>query len=70
MKTTTVEALVWVLIYFGLLGLVVGLFIWRGGALHLGGWMMALGAGGVVAGLGLLVWRSRMDEPALIRPPR
>lgn len=59
MKTSTVEALVWVLIYGGLLLLVLGLFVARSDAGL--GWV--LGSAGAVlaaAGVALIVVRSRM----------
>jgi len=59
MKTSTVEALVWVLIYGGLLLLVLGLFAWRS---DVGlGWLLgSAGAGLAAAGVVLIVLRSRM----------
>lgn len=62
MKTSTVETLVWVLIYGGLLTLGLGLAVQRtNDAL---GWGIAV-AGGIVAALGvvLIVVRSRMKNP-------
>jgi hypothetical protein len=59
MKTSTVEALVWVLVYGGALLLVLGLFVARSdGAL---GWLLGLaGAAIAVAGMVLIYLRSRM----------
>jgi hypothetical protein len=59
MKTSTVEALVWVLVYGGALLLVLGLFVARSdGAL---GWLLGLaGAAIAVAGVVLIYLRSRM----------
>jgi len=59
MKTSTVEALVWVLVYGGLLLLCLGLFVLRtGGQL---GWPLVLAGGATaVAGAVLIYIRSRM----------
>ena len=59
MKTSTVEALVWVLVYGGLLLLCLGLFVSRSSAAL--GWLMLL-AGGATAAAGVLLiyLRSRM----------
>ena len=59
MKPSTVEVLVWVLIYGGLLLLCLGLFVQRAdGPL---GWMLVItGAALAVAGAMLIVLRSRM----------
>jgi hypothetical protein len=59
MKTSTVEALVWVLIYGGLLLLCLGLFVLRADGLL--GWPLVL-AGGATSAVGavLIVVRSRM----------
>jgi len=59
MKTSTVETLVWVLVYGGALLLVLGLFVARSdGAL---GWLLGLaGAAIAVAGVVLIYLRSRM----------
>ena len=59
MKTATVEALVWVLVYGGLLLLVVSLFASRHDAV-LGAWLRLGGAAMVGLGLVLIVVRSRM----------
>ena len=59
MKTATVEALVWVLVYGGLLLLVVSLFASRHDAV-LGSWLRLGGAAMVGLGLVLIVVRSRM----------
>lgn len=59
MKTATVEAMVWVLVYGGLLLLVVSLFASRHDAV-LGGWLRLGGATMVGLGLVLIVVRSRM----------
>jgi hypothetical protein len=59
MKPSTVEVLVWVLIYGGLLLLCLGLFVQRAdGPL---GWMLVItGAALAAAGAMLIVLRSRM----------
>ena len=59
MKTSTVEALVWVLVYGGLLLLCLGLFVLRADTML--GWLLVL-AGGAIAAAGVLLiyLRSRM----------
>ena len=59
MKTSTVEALVWVLVYGGLLLLCLGLFTARSNADL--GWLLGM-AGGAIAAVGvvLIYVRSRM----------
>ncbi len=59
MKTSTVEALVWVLVYGGLLLLCLGLFVQRAdGPL---GWALTLAGGAIAAAGAVLVYvRSRM----------
>ncbi len=59
MKTSTVEALVWVLVYGGLLLLCLGLFVLRGDATL--GWLLLLAGGAIaVAGVALIYIRSRL----------
>ena len=59
MKNSTVEALVWVLIYGGLLLLSLGLFVAREQPLL--GWLLVLAGGAIaVAGVVLIYLRSRM----------
>lgn len=59
MKTSTVEALVWVLVYGGLLLLCQGLFVLRSDGVL--GWLMVLtGSALAVAGAMLIFVRSRM----------
>ncbi len=59
MKTSTVEALVWVLVYGGLLLLCLGLFVLRAGGML--GWpLVVLGGALALAGAVLIVVRSRM----------
>ncbi len=62
MTTTTVDKLIWVLIYGGLLVVCLGVFVKRSAAGL--GWTL-IGLGAVVAAAGAaLVWvRSRMAEP-------
>jgi F0F1-type ATP synthase assembly protein I len=62
MKTTTVETLAWVLIYGGLLGASLGLFVQRQ---HdpIGWTLVVVGALAAVAGVVLIVVRSRMADP-------
>lgn len=64
MKNGTLETLVWVLIYGGLLGVGLGLALQQQGRPSLG-WTVVV-VGGIVAAMGvLLIWvRSRRkDEP-------
>ena len=59
MKTSTVEALVWVLVYGGLLLLCLGLFVLRSDAMLC--WLLVLAGGALaVAGAALIYIRSRM----------
>lgn len=59
MKTSTVEALVWVLIYGGLLLLCLGVFVARTDAPL--GWLLGLAGGAIAAaGVVLIYVRSRM----------
>ena len=60
MTTNTIDKLIWVLIYGGLLALCLGLFVQRN-AEGLGWILIALGAVVAVAGAGLVWVRSRMD---------
>ncbi len=62
MSTTTIDKLIWVLIYGGLLAVCLGVFVKRSDDGL--GWMLIV-LGGVVAAAGAaLVWvRSRMAEP-------
>jgi protein-S-isoprenylcysteine O-methyltransferase Ste14 len=67
MKTSTVEKLAWVLLYSGLLLVCLGIFVLRGGA----GWGWALilvGAADALAGIGLIVLRSRMRSNPRVNP--
>ena len=59
MKTSTVEALVWVLVYGGLLLLCLGLFVQRTDA-TLGRLLVLAGGAITVAGAVLIYIRSRM----------
>ena len=59
MKTSTVEALVWVLVYGGLLLLCLGLFVLRADGIL--GWPLVLLGGALVAAGAVLIYlRSRM----------
>jgi hypothetical protein len=62
MKTSTVEAWVWILMYGGLLTAAVGLFVQRGGGDALGLTLMTLGGLAAAAGAALVVLRSRMKN--------
>ena len=61
-KTTTVEALAWALIFAGAVLLGWGLFALRRGV-GWGGVLTAAGAAASVAGAVLIVVRSRMRDP-------
>ena len=62
MKTSTVETLVWVLIYGGLLVLSLGFFVERQEQL-LGNGLMLGGAAVAAIGVVLIYVRSRMKSP-------
>lgn len=70
MKPATVETLVWVLIYGGLLTVSVGVFVLRGGAAGLGWTLVALGTVATVAGAALVAVRARMEPPPRPAPTR
>ncbi|HEX6706551.1 MAG TPA: hypothetical protein VF169_17460 [Albitalea sp.] len=61
MKTTTVDKLIWILMYGGLLGVGLGLSVQRSDEVL--GWSLAV-IGGVVASLGavLVAVRARMKD--------
>ena len=66
MRTKTLEKWTWLLIYGGLLVLSLGLFVLRSSADT--GWVLVLaGAAAVVAGVVLVVARSRL--PDIPEPP-
>ena len=66
MRTKTIEKWTWLLIYGGLLVLSLGLFVLRSSADM--GWVLVLaGAAAVVAGVALVVARSRL--PDIPEPP-
>ena len=66
MRTKTLEKWTWLLIYGGLLVLSLGLFVLRSSADT--GWVLVLaGAAAVVAGVALVVARSRL--PDIPEPP-
>lgn len=61
MKASTVDTLIWVLIYGGLLLLCLGLFVQR--AHDPMGWTMVVGGGVAAAAGAVLIWvRSKMKE--------
>ncbi len=62
MKTSTVEAWVWILMYAGLLTAAIGLFVQRGGGDALGWTLMTVGGLAAAAGAALVVLRSRMNN--------
>lgn len=64
MKPSTIEKLVWILIYGGLLAVGLGIALQQRGSLVLG-WTLSAG-GGVVAAVGVvLIWvRSRQKDDA------
>jgi hypothetical protein len=63
MSTDTVDKLIWVLIYAGLLVICLGVFVKRS-AEGLGWILIGLGSVVAVAGAALVWVRSRMPEPA------
>ena len=66
MRTQTIEKWTWLLIYGGLLVLSLGLFVLPSSADT--GWVLVLaGAAAVVAGVVLVVARSRL--PDILEPP-
>ena len=64
MNKSRLGALIWVLIYGGLITVSVSLFVLRAEAEGLGWWMLAVGAAASVAGAALVVVRARMEDPA------
>lgn len=62
MTTNTIDKLIWVLIYGGLLAVCLGIFVKRG-AEGLGWTLIALGAVVALAGAALVWVRSRMLPP-------
>ena len=61
MKTSTVDTLIWVLVYGGLIGVGLGLSVQRA-ASGLGLGLAIIGAVTAVVGLALIYVRSRMKE--------
>jgi len=61
MKASTVDALIWVLVYGGLIGLGLGLSVQRTDA-GLGFGLVVVGAVAAVAGVAFIYVRSRMKE--------
>jgi len=65
MNKSRIGALIWVLIYGGLLTVSVSVFVLRAGAEEvLGWWMLAVGTMASAAGAALVVVRARMEDPA------
>lgn len=65
MNSAAVQAWAWILLYTGMLTLVLGLFS-RAADPALGLGLMVSGGLGVLAGIGLIVWRSRMPGDAAL----
>jgi hypothetical protein len=63
MESAKLEVWIWVLIYGGLLGVGVGVFVLRGGGPGLGWTLIALGTVATVAGAALVALRARMEPP-------
>ena len=70
MNKSRLGALIWVLIYGGLISVGVSVFLLRAGADGLGWWMLAVGTAASVAGAALVVVHARMAEsvPAAKNP--
>ena len=64
MNKSRLGALIWVLIYGGLITVSVSLFVLRAEAEGLGWWMLAVGTAASVAGAALVVVRAQMEDPA------
>ena len=69
-RIASIEKWTWLLIYGGLLSLSLGLFVLRGPVSSAGlGWaLVLLGVAGVVAGVVLVVLRSRLPETPKLPP--
>ena len=67
MKPKTVEALVWVLVYSGMLIAALGLFL-RDAEPLVSLILIVLGLSDAAAGVVLIVWRSRMTNPSKEKP--
>jgi hypothetical protein len=63
MSARRIDSLVWILIYGGMFGGGLGYALWRSGEAH-GATVMALGAAAAIAGIVLVVVRSRMADPS------
>ncbi|WOB10531.1 hypothetical protein [Piscinibacter gummiphilus] len=61
MKTSTLDTLIWVLIYGGLLGVGLGLYVQRTES-ALGTSVLAIGGGVAALGFALIYVRSRMKD--------
>ncbi|MDP2005745.1 MAG: hypothetical protein Q8K45_08710 [Rubrivivax sp.] len=69
MKLSTIDTLIWVLVYGGLLTVSVGVFVLRGGTPGLGWTLIALGTTATVAGAALVALRARLEPPPPPSPP-
>jgi hypothetical protein len=62
MAARRIDSLAWILIYGGMFGGGLGYALWRSGEVH-GATVMAFGAAASIAGIVLIVVRSRMTDP-------
>jgi uncharacterized membrane protein len=69
MKTSTVDTLIWVLIYGGLLGVGLGLYVQRSEA-ALGTTVLTIGAVVAALGFALIYVRSRMKDDNASAPEK
>lgn len=69
MKTTTVDNLIWVLIYGGLLAVGLGLYVQRTEG-TLGTTVLAIGGGVAALGFALIYVRSRMKDDNASAPEK
>ncbi len=70
MNKSRLAALIWVLIYGGLITVCVSIFVLRTEAEGLGWWMLAVGTASSVSGAALVVVRARMEDPVSARTGR
>jgi hypothetical protein len=68
MRAATLERLIWVLIFGGMLLFTLGLFVGRGGGDALAWVMLAVGAAAVVVGVVLVFVRARMPGDDARKP--
>ena len=61
MRAATLEKVIWVLIFGGMLLFTLGLFVARGGGEQLAWALLAIGAGAVAVGVVLIFLRARMS---------